>query len=71
MRTVLVLLAGIVLGSLMTVSALMVTGGWYEHHILDTGDDLISMVNREGWELLPPGANQRVYQLRRPRWRLH
>lgn len=65
MKPLLLLLAGMALGCAITLGTLMLSGGWYEYHLAEKGDDVVSMVNRNGWELLPQGL------LRRPRLRLH
>lgn len=66
---------GIVIGwlcaSLTFGLGAFVGANWYEHRILDTGDDLLSMVNQDGWELMPRETGSRIFQLRRPRLRLH
>lgn len=58
--------------ALLTFGAGAAVGAnWYEHRILSTGDDLVQMVNRDGWELVGRETNVNVWKLRRPRFRLH
>lgn len=67
-RTMAALLIGMALGAVTTLATVALSGGWYEYHLLDTGDDPHVLINQQGWELtLRDGP---VWQLRRPRLRI-
>lgn len=69
MRTTLSLLAGILIGCAATIGYVAASGGWYEYHILDSGEDPLVLVNQQGWELVT--YERPIWQFRRPRFRLH
>lgn len=67
------ILIGFVLGLVVAAAVIFETGGVYEYHVIDTGDDPIALVNRDGWqpiaEMKPPDRTVALYY-RRPRLRL-
>ncbi len=60
---------GILAGSLLTIAAMGVAGGWYEYRMLDSRDDAAAFINNNGWHIVPNQPNG-LY-LERPRLRLH
>lgn len=69
MRTLLSMLAGVLIGCAATMGYVLLSGGWYEYRIIGGNDDPLVMVNQQGWELVL--YERPVWQLRRPRFRLH
>ena len=69
MRTVAALAAGIIIGVALTLAVVVVSGGWYEYHILTAGEDPAQMINQDGWQLVLRDGS--VWQFRRPHVRLH
>ena len=74
MRTLLSMLTGILIGCFVTMGYVVLSGGWYEHHLHERGDPPpAEMVNQRGWELVTveETAGAAVWLYRRPRFRLH
>lgn len=69
MRQALVsVLAGMLLGCLLTVAIIAANGGYWEYHAPETGESIRDLVNAGGWEPFQAGS---LTFLRRPRYRLH
>ncbi len=73
MRTLLSMIAGILIGCSVTMGYVALSGGWYEYHLHERGDPLpADMINRHGWELVLFEETQAsaVWLYRRPRIRI-
>jgi beta-lactamase superfamily II metal-dependent hydrolase len=68
LRAATALLLGIAIGAAATLLVIALSGGWYEYHLLDSGENPRVMINQEGWELVYREGT--IWQLRRPRVRL-
>lgn len=63
------MLAGAMLGVLVTITGVVVSGGWYEYRWLSSVFDARDHVNDDGWHVVPGQVNDRY--LRRPRLRFN